>query len=128
MIGERIVGYVARPIHCTNPGAVVRAICRYDGTTNTINASYNISSVTDNGNGDFVWIPRSILNLGSFSLATGMSIVVGSATDGHYVSVLAGGLGTSIETITQTDAGTNADVVENIVVILDAGVSGGDAI
>ena len=50
----------------------VRAWLRYDGTTNTINGSGNVSSVTDNATGDFTINFTTAMPDGNYTIATAM--------------------------------------------------------
>lgn len=127
MIRDRVVGHVAVPISATSAAAQARVLLRYDGVGNTIDASYNVSSVTDNATGDFTVVPLSVIQLGGFSLASGAVFIAGSSTDGNYISAKASGLGTSVNFIVQSDASTNADVVDNTLIIFDGGVGQGNA-
>lgn len=93
----------------SHPG-VAKAWCMYNGTTNTILASHNISSVTDNGDGDFTFnftvafssANYAIQGVSTWPTATSYSVQIDNSTlpsaSACRINVVNAGSGAKLDT------------------------------
>ena len=98
------------------PAFGVRAWLRYDGKTNTINGSGNVSSVTDNASGDFTINFTTALPNGNYTIATAMeqfNVTSGRSINCGYYT------GTGDTTLATGSVRVSTKMTENSTVLTD---------
>jgi hypothetical protein len=120
MAGTLTISTLSDGTYTTSTTNLVRgpctAWCRYNGVTQTINASFNISSVTRNSNGDYTFnFTNAMVDANYSALGTAYSISgVGYSMVGYTTAPVAG----SVRLYCAQQAGGSSSTPDNAYVSL----------
>ena len=99
----------------TAPYFGVRAWANYNGVTNTLNASGNISGVVRNGTGDYTFTFTTAMPDGFYSTTIGYDEALGSQGNGHGVGYIRGQTSTDFRVRTYNENNSGDPMNKNIV-------------
>lgn len=104
---DRTVGYVSRSIAATSPYGTARVLLYFDPAAPAVRSAFNVSSVTDNGTGDFTVIPAAPVSTSAGGVEA--AVFLGMSTQNNYVGQNGAFTAASFPFLTQTDASAAVD-------------------